>query len=149
MSTGACVTKRFQKAAQKPALPGTCRHAGVAPGEPPASVCMTGRLWCAHRRFAKLEQPASSAEGERATRLCRTYPYLSECEALVALSLCDHVEERAERRLRNFSFVMRVRKVRAGETACGVTLVACADAVAAEAGGLPEVPSAVRVERRV
>jgi hypothetical protein len=93
-------------------------------------LCVTRRLWCAHRRFAKLEQPASSAEGERAARLCRTHPYLSECEALVALSLCDHVEERAERRLRNFAFLMRVRKVRAGETACGVvqgcrTLLAC------------------------
>ena len=113
------------------ARPVRASEAGGAPGAAPAcrQVPACARAWCAAlgelcgpltstphaRRFAKLEQSASSGEGERAARLCRAHPYVSECEALVALALCDNDEQRAERRLRSFAFLMRVRKVRDGE----------------------------------
>lgn len=70
-------------------------------------------MWaCLDRRFAKLEQPASSSEGVRTAHICVAHPFVSECEALAALELCDYDETRAVRKLRNYGFLMRVRKVK-------------------------------------
>ena len=39
------------------------------------------------RRFAKLDQAASTAEGTRVTQVCQVHPFISEHEAQVALEV--------------------------------------------------------------
>ena len=64
-----------------------------------------------YRRFAKLDQAASTAEGTRVTQVCQAHSFVSEHEAQVALALCDNDAHRAVRRLRSYSFLLKVRKV--------------------------------------
>jgi hypothetical protein len=63
-----------------------------------------------NRRFAKLEQQSNSTDGSASANICHAHPFVSECEALVALSMCNNDEARAARKLHNYDFLMQVRK---------------------------------------
>ena len=63
-----------------------------------------------NRRFAKLEQQPTSADDSASANICRAQPFVSECEALVALSMCNNDEACVVRKLQNYDFLMQVRK---------------------------------------